>query len=373
MNLQRYSRQVILKNFGEESQSRLLKSRILVAGAGGLGCPALMYLAAAGAGTICIADFDKVDLSNIQRQVLYKEADCGFAKATTAAGNLMLINSEINIEVFDRQITNENALELISRYDVIIDCTDNFPSRYLINDACCIADKPLVYGAVLGFEGQAGVFNLQDGTDEPRTNYRDLVPVPPEAGSVFSCSDAGVIGAMPGVIGSIQALEAIKIVTNIGKPLANRIISYNSFTGSFYEFTVTPNPAKPVMPADEEEFRNFDYAGICAPQYSSVKEIGAEEFIVETSTGGYEIIDVREDHEPLDMEEFGAVRIPLSSFSENSPAGYSGKRVIIFCEAGVRSRKAAELLRSSNPGVETYSLSGGAGALRNYLQTQNRK
>ena len=373
MDLQRYSRQVILKNFGEESQSRLLKSRILVAGAGGLGCPALMYLAAAGAGTICIADFDKVDLSNIQRQILYKENDCGLAKAETAARNLKLINSEIIIEVFDRQITNQNALELINSYDVIIDCTDNFPSRYIINDACCIADKPLVFGAVLGFEGQAGVFNLADGTDERRTNYRDLVPVPPEAGSVFSCSEAGVIGAMPGVIGSIQALEAIKIVTNVGKPLANRIITYNSFTGSFYEFAVTPNPERPVMPADEDEFRNFDYDQICTPMSSGVREIGAEEFLVETGTGTYEIIDVREEHEPSDMEEFGAVRIPLSSFKKNSTAGYSDKKVIVFCEAGVRSRKAVELLMAENPGVEAYSLSGGAGALRNYLKTQNRK
>ena len=370
MNSGRYNRQIILRNFGEEAQTRLLNSKILVAGAGGLGCPALMYLAAAGAGTICIADFDKVDLTNIQRQVLYKESDCGQPKAETAARNLKLINSEIDIEVFSGKISNDNAIELFSRFDVVIDCTDNFASRYLINDACCIVDKPLIYGAVLGFEGQAGVFNLDDCNEGIKTNYRDLFPLPPEPGSVFSCNDTGVLGVVPGVIGTMQAAEAIKIVTKSGKPLANKIVSYNAFNGSFYEFRVTPFPDKAGMPANKDEFMSFDYSGFCALPDSDVKEIGVEEFVAAAKSGDCEFIDVREEHEPADMAEFGTVRIPMSSFIERAASVISGKKIVIFCEAGERSKTAVNILQSNNDGIEAYSLKGGAKALRKYLQTQ---
>ena len=372
MNSGRYNRQIILRNFGEEAQTRLQNSKILVAGAGGLGCPALIYLAAAGAGTICIADYDKVDLSNIQRQVLYKESDCGQPKADTAAKNLRLMNSEISIVVFDSKITNLNAIELISEYDVVIDCTDNFESRYIINDACCIVDKPLIYGAVLGFEGQVGVFNFSTGDNVCKTNYRDLFPEPPEPSSVFSCNDSGVLGVVPGVIGTLQAAEAIKIVTKSGTSLSGRLISYNSFTGSFYEFKVTPSPERINKPLNKKEFKKFDYSGFCSLAKSEIREILAEDFISMTGSGKYEIIDVREEHEPLDMSKFGAVRIPLSRFIDCSKDDFVGKNYVIVCETGERSRRAVDKLQSLIKDVNAFSLKGGARALRNYIPTKSQ-
>lgn len=373
MNFQRYGRQIILKEFGEAAQRKLMDSRILVAGAGGLGCPVLTYLAAAGAGVIGIADFDTVELSNIHRQPLFRESDCGQPKAGTAAGNLSLINSGVRTEIHNMRISNENAIELISKYDVVIDCTDNFATRYIINDACFIAGKPLVYGAVLGFEGQAGVFNIPVADGGRSSNYRDLFPEPPEAGSVFSCSESGVLGAVPGVIGCIQAAEAIKIVTGTGIPLRDRIISYNALRGDFYEFEISKPREKYSMPANEEEFRNYDYNDFCGQSQLNVKEITCAEFLSAASAGEYELIDVREDHEPNDMCEFEATRIPLSKFADFISKHDFGNRVVICCEAGVRSRRAVELLQAKRPDTEAYSLRGGIRELRELHKTKSKQ
>ena len=232
-NYNRYQRQIQLKEIGQLGQEKITHAKVLMIGAGGLGCPALQYLAAAGVGTIGIVDFDVIEMSNLQRQILYTVDDIGQSKAITAAKKLSLLNPEIIIDVYNVQITNNNALEILENYDIIIDGSDNFATRYLINDACVLLDKPLIYGAVLRFEGQIGVFNLADETTNSKTNYRDLFPKPPDLDSSISCNDVGVLGVIPGIIGTMQATEALKIITGIGKSLTNKIISYNALENTF--------------------------------------------------------------------------------------------------------------------------------------------
>ncbi len=239
MSDRQYERQVILKEFGKEGQEKLRRARLLAVGAGGLGCAALQYLVAAGVGTIGIVDFDTVDITNLHRQVLYSFEDIGKPKAETAASKLRAMNPDAEIIVYPFTLTQHIALEIIAEFDLVIDCTDNFSSRYMINDACVFLGKPLVFGAVWQFEGQVGVFNLSNENDGYTTNYRDLFPNQPDLSRSLSCQEAGVLGVLPGIIGTLQATEAIKIITGIGKPLSNSILTYNALTNSFHEFHVT--------------------------------------------------------------------------------------------------------------------------------------
>jgi len=254
----RYQRQIQLKEIGSVGQNKITQAKVLIIGAGGLGCPALQYLAAAGVGTIGIVDFDVVELSNLQRQILYTVDDIGQSKATTAAKKLEALNPEIKIESYNVQITNKNALDILENYDLIIDGSDNFATRYLINDACVLLDKSLVYGAVLRFEGQIGVFNLVDKDTNSKTNYRDLFPKPPDLDSAISCNDLGVLGVIPGIIGTMQATEALKIITGIGKPLVNKIISYNALENTFYDFEIVANANSSIdYPKSKTSFLNY--------------------------------------------------------------------------------------------------------------------
>ena len=225
----RYHRHLVLQDFGPENQIKLKQSKVLVVGAGGLGSPVLLYLAAAGVGTIGIVDFDNVDISNLQRQVLFTELDVGKNKAEAAAARLREKNSLVNYHPFPIQITSENALSMIRDYDLIVDGTDNFPTRYLLNDAAVLSDKPLVYGSILKFEGQVSVFNVRNEKGYS-ANYRDLFPVPPHPSSVPNCAEAGVLGILPGIIGSLQANESIKLLTGIGEPLINRLLIFDSLS-----------------------------------------------------------------------------------------------------------------------------------------------
>src|SRR5687767_8417729 len=221
--LQRYSRHLSLQNFGMANQLKLKNAKVLVVGAGGLGCPALLYLTAAGVGTIGIADFDSIDISNLQRQVLYTTSDVGKKKAEVAARRLRELNPLISFQLHTQQIKATNALGIIASYDVVLDGTDNFPTRYLLNDACVLLNKPLVYGSILRFEGQVAVFNYPISKSYS-ANYRDLFPEPPPPEVVPDCEQAGVLGVLPGIIGSMQANEVIKIVTGIGEPLAGKLL-----------------------------------------------------------------------------------------------------------------------------------------------------
>lgn len=359
---QRYERQLILKEFGTVAQDKLSGAKVLVVGAGGLGCPALQYLAAAGVGKIGIVDFDKVELTNLQRQTLFTVDDIGKPKAVVAAERLKQFNPEINFSVYATKLETTNALEIINEYDVVVDGSDNFATRYLVNDACVLLNKPLVYGAVLRFEGQVGVFNLKENNGGCSTNYRDLFPQPPEAATVPSCNEAGVLGVLPGIIGTMQAAEAIKIITGIGVPLSNTILSYNMLSNVFYECAVSPlKNVEIVYPRTVEEFKNFDYDWYCnGIDYSN--EITPAEFDALRKNEKIKIIDVREKGELPVIDEFDCLQIPLSRFKENIPGISTKDKIVLICKSGKRSLSALKLLKEKSTDYNAYSLRGGIDA-----------
>ncbi|HMS64199.1 MAG TPA: HesA/MoeB/ThiF family protein [Ignavibacteria bacterium] len=355
----KYEKQILLREFGEAGQKKLNKAKVLIIGAGGLGCPALQYLAAAGVGNIGIADFDVIEISNLHRQILFTVNDIGKSKAETAASKLKELNPDIRIDRYNFRITNKNALEIIAKYDLVIDGSDNFNTRYMINDVCVLLGKPLIYGAVSGFEGQAGVFNLSDEINNFKTNYRDLFPNPPETASEFSCNESGVLGILPGMIGIMQATEAIKIITGIGIPLKNRIISFNALSNSYHEFQITTNvKSKESMPQSESEFFNFNYDWFCNKDQSN-SEINAEEFDMLRAKEDITIIDVREKNELPEVNEFSYRQFSLSEL-ENSQVNFSkDKKIVLFCNTGSRSLKAIKILKDKISDAEAYSLKGG--------------
>jgi len=363
---QRYQRQTVLKEFGTEGQDKLFQAKVLVVGAGGLGCPALQYLSAAGVGTIGIIDFDVIELTNLQRQTLYSVEDLGKPKAATAAGKLKSFNPDILFPVYNVKLETKNALEIIDEYDVIIDGSDNFATRYLVNDACVLLNKPLVYGAVLRFEGQVGVFNLTDQETGCMTNYRDFFPQPPLPSSVPSCNEAGVLGVLPGIIGTMQAAEAIKVITGIGKPLCNKIVSYNLLNNLFYEFSISP--AKEVnvnIPKTKLAFLNFNYEWFCGA-IDEPLEISPEEFDKLRLKEKINIIDVREIDELPVVVEFLFTQIPLSSFEEAIAEISIDNRIVIFCQTGKRSLAAVKMLTEKFPACMAYSLQGGVEAWKKH-------
>ncbi len=358
-NYNRYQRQIQLKEIGQVGQNKMAQAKVLVIGAGGLGCPALQYLAAAGVGTIGIVDFDVVEISNLQRQILYSVDDIGKSKAITAAKKLEALNPEIKIESCNIQITNKNALEILENYDIIIDGSDNFATRYLINDACILLDKPLIYGAVLRFEGQIGVFNLADKDTNSKINYRDLFPKPPDFASAISCSEVGVLGVIPGIIGTMQATEALKIITGIGKPLVNKIISYNALENTFYDFEIVANPNQSIdFPISKAEFSDYNYEWFCNSNLD-VDLISVEEFDILRKQEKITIIDVREKGELPLVDEFTFTLIPLSEFEKRVLTISTENRIVVFCKSGQRSTKAVKILKEKFPACLVCSLAGG--------------
>ena len=366
--LERYSRHLIIPEFNIEGQRKLKESKVLVVGSGGLGSPLLLYLTAAGVGTIGIVDFDTVDESNLQRQVLFTVDDIGKSKSKTAAQKLKRLNPHVEFHVYDTQLTSENALEIIRDYDVIADGTDNFPTRYLVNDACVILGKPNVYASIFRFEGQVSVFNhlLPDGSRGP--NYRDLFPEPPPPGLVPSCAEGGVLGVLPGIIGSLQANEVIKIVTCIGEPLTGRLFLFDAFS---FE-TRTVKVAKD--PDTKEITKLIDYIEFCGLNNSSqkteenmVKEITVQELASLKENGSdYQLIDVREPYERQIASIEGEL-VPLAqimSFVDNIARD---KKVIIYCRSGSRSAQAVLQLEKQNGFDNLYNLKGGILAWANEI------
>jgi len=355
----RYQRQITLKEFGKEGQEKLLKAKVLVVGAGGLGCPALQYLAAAGVGSIGIVDFDIVELSNLQRQTLYNVTDIGKPKAALAAEKLRLFNPDIQFHVHEVRLDSKNAWELISEYDIVLDGTDNFATRYLVNDACVLLSKRLVYGAILRFEGQVGIFNFSGRHHHYKTNYRDLFPKPPLPSTVPSCNEAGVLGVLPGIIGIMQAAEVIKIITGIGEPLCNKILSYNVLNNSFYEFNISPaKNTDAFFPKSKSEFENFDYEWYCGAKQEPL-EITIGDFEQLRANEEITIIDVRETGELPSVNEFSFIQIPLSRFGIVIEKHLIKNKTIIFCQSGKRSLTAAKMLKEKFPESSVYSLKGG--------------
>ena len=309
--MDRYDRQTRLKGFGQEKQALLQQAKVLVIGAGGLGVPVLQYLTAMGVGTIGIAEHDTVSITNLQRQVLYYTSDEDQPKLSLAVERLKQLNPTVRFREHDTWLQTDNALEIVGAYDVVVDCSDNFGTRYLINDACVITGKPLVYGAIYQYEGQVSVFNYQGGA-----TYRCIFPEPPEAGQMLNCSEIGVLGVLPGIVGCYQANETVKIITGIGKPLCNTIVSYNALTNLFYEFSISPAKEMNLsIPKNQEEFRNFNYDWFCGT-HEELNEITPAEFDTLKVREKIDIIDVREIDELPEVDEFLFTKIPLSKFEE---------------------------------------------------------
>jgi adenylyltransferase/sulfurtransferase len=340
---ERYQRQILLKGFGLEGQHKLLQAKVLVVGAGGLGCPALQYLAAAGLGTIGIVDEDIVSITNLHRQILFTVDDIGLPKAFIAKERLAKLNPEINIAAYNERLTTGNALAIIKDYDIIIDATDNFSTRYLINDACVLLNKPIVYGAVSQFEGQLAILNYKITASIASANYRDLFPTPPIDGEVLNCAEAGVLGVLPGIIGSMQASETIKLITGIGKPLINTVLTFNSLTNQIYEIEIVAKEAtRSLIPANTADFIKMDYEWFCTSRNNKF-EIDIKDFNRIANSGDIEIIDVRELGEMPILTDFNYVQIPLSQFNNNI-ASIKKETIIVFCQSGKRSLQAAQML-----------------------------
>lgn len=355
----RYQRQTSISGFGEAAQQKLARAKVLVAGAGGLGCPALLYLAAAGVGCIGIAEDDVVELSNLQRQTLYNIYDIGKPKLSCAIAHLSAFNPDIKYIAHSIRLDSSNALDIIEQYDLVIDGTDNFATRYMLNDACVLLDKPLVYGAVLRYEAQVAVFNLKDPKTGIKTNYRDAFPHPPDIAAVTSCNEAGVLGVVPGIAGSMQAAEAIKIITGTGVPRCNKILSFNVLNNRYYEIEISPIKEKhSQMPDTSEKFRAWDYAWHCADKLSEY-EIPIARFDIMRANEDLFIIDVREPYEQPTVEGFPYTNIPLAQFEDRLEEIPEGKPIVLFCKSGKRSMLAWQILQKNKTSVQAYSLKGG--------------
>lgn len=339
---QRYARHYLLKDFGFENQQKLAEAKVLVIGAGGLGCPVLQYLAASGVGTIGIADDDLISLSNLQRQVLYSTWDIGFAKAAVAKLKLQQLNPEITIESLRMVISSENALQVIDPYDVVIDCTDNFAARYLINDACVLLNKPLIFAAVYQYEGQLAVFNVADNAGN-KANYRHLFAIPPDPLEVADCNEIGVLGVLPGIIGMMQANEALKLITGIGEVLINKIMTFSMLTyDSLIIDIATDSSVDVYLPKDKTAFKNTNYNWLCGSSIKDIEDLGAQSFLQRINQPDTMVIDVRECNE-LPKVDFLNLSVPLRALSDRIPE-IEAHNIILFCQSGKRSLKAAQLL-----------------------------
>ncbi len=357
---ERYARQLSLPGFGEAGQRALREGSVLVIGAGGLGCPALQCLAAAGVGRIGIVDDDVISLSNLQRQVLYTTDTVGQPKAEVAATVLARLNPDCRYEPRATAVSRENALELLSDYDVIIDGTDNFAARYLINDACVLLGKPLVYGSVHRFEGQVAVFNYQGSA-----HYRDLFPEPPPAGQVPDCAQAGVLGVLPAIIGSMQAAEAIKVLTGMGTPLKNRLLSYDLLQQEWTPFSFSASGRK-SGPGNVIEFRHWnDSSERASSAGHELRNIEGAAFRELLEGGNCVVIDVREAGEKPDAAGFDYLHIPMNELPARA-ADFHHQTIVLFCHSGIRSAVAAGYFPEDN---RLYHLKGGIVKWLHYLST----
>jgi sulfur-carrier protein adenylyltransferase/sulfurtransferase len=357
----RYDRHIIIPDFGLQAQKKLKAAKVLVVGSGGLGSPALLYLAAAGVGTIGIVDFDVVDDSNLQRQVLFGVDAIGKPKAEEAKRRLLALNPHIRIQVHNTQLTSKNALDIIRDYDVVADGTDNFPTRYLVNDACVLLDKPNVYASIFQFEGQVSVFHYRNAAGELGPNYRDLYPTPPPPGLVPSCAEGGVLGVLPGIIGSLQALEVIKVITGVGETLSGRFYIFDALNFESRTFRIKRSPANPLNGDNPTITALIDYEQFCGMKAveKPIKEISPQELRQWQERGeDLQVIDVREPHEYA-IVNIGAELMPLATVSANADRIDRDKKVVVHCKMGGRSAKAIRELEEKFGFQNLYNLKGG--------------
>lgn len=358
--LKRYNRHIILPEFGMEGQQKLKSARVLVIGAGGLGCPVLQYLAAAGVGTIGVIDFDTVDESNLQRQILFGSSDVGKLKAEAAGQKISLQNPHVQTEIHPVKLTTGNALEIFSRYDLVVDGSDNFPTRYLVNDACVILNKPLVFGSIFKFEGQVSVFNYTSPGGQRSPTYRCLFPEPPAEGEVPNCSEIGVLGVLPGLIGTIQATEAIKVITGIGAPLAGKLLLLDALTmqTNILKFS--------AVPANYEIKSLGEYEEVCevkpVEKDTEKEEISVHE--LKEKLDNQEkvfLVDVREAYEQ-EICTLGGILIPMNQLRDNIEKIPTDVPVILYCHHGRRSAMVAKFLREQFGYTNLSNLEGGINA-----------
>ncbi len=349
--VKRYSRHLIMPEVGVDGQRKLKASKVLCIGAGGLGSPVAMYLAAAGVGTLGIVDFDVVDFSNLHRQILHGTSDVGRSKLASAKDKLTAINPEVKIVLHEVALSSQNALELFKPYDVIVDGTDNFPTRYLVNDACVLLGKPNAYGSIFRFEGQASVFGTKDGPC-----YRCLYPEPPPPGLVPSCAEGGVLGVLPGMVGMIQATEAIKLILGVGEPLIGRFLIYDALRMRFRELKLRKDPDCPVCGTHPTVTALIDYEEFCGihpavPETATVTDHATEITAVELKQrldrgDALKIVDVREPNEYQINRIGGSVLIPLGDVPQRYRELDPSDEIVVQCKVGGRSAKAADFLRS---------------------------
>jgi sulfur-carrier protein adenylyltransferase/sulfurtransferase len=345
--IQRYSRHLIMPEVGMDGQLKLKNAKVFCIGTGGLGAPLGVYLAAAGVGRIGLVDFDVVDNSNLQRQILFGTKDVGRAKIAAAADRLRDLNPEIQIDTYETRLTSDNALDLFKPYDIIVDGTDNFPTRYLVNDACVILGKPNVYGSIFRFEGQATIFAYPGGPC-----YRCLYPEPPPPGLVPSCAEGGVLGVLPGIVGSIQAAETLKLILGAGDSLVGRLLLFDALAMKFRELKLRKNPECPACGDHPTVKKLIDYEEFCgirgeeAPAIAStVPEITPKELKQRLDRGDdLFILDVREPHE-YQICNIGGKLIPLGEISRRAHELDSSREIVVHCRSGKRSAEAAEFLR----------------------------
>lgn len=362
---ERYSRHLIVPEIGLEGQKRLKAASVLCIGTGGLGSPLLLYLAAAGIGRIGIVDFDVVDTSNLQRQIIHGTSWVGKPKIESAKNRIHEINPYCQVDLYETRLSSENALEIIKPYDIVVDGTDNFPTRYLVNDACVLLNKPNVYGSIFRFEGQATVFNYEDGP-----NYRDLYPEPPPPGLVPSCAEGGVLGILPGIIGIIQATETVKIITRQGNTLSGRLLLYNALEMKFRELKLRPNPIRPVIEKliDYEQFCGIPQAKAEeAKQQMEISEMTVKELkeLLDSGAKDFVLVDVRNPNEYEIAKIPGSVLIPLPDIENGDGVAkvkeiLNGQRLIAHCKMGGRSAKALAILKEA--GIEGTNVKGGINA-----------
>ncbi|MBN3907052.1 MAG: molybdopterin-synthase adenylyltransferase MoeB [Nostoc sp. NMS1] len=359
---ERYSRHLILPEVGLEGQKRLKAASVQCIGTGGLGSPLLLYLAAAGIGRIGIVDFDVVDTSNLQRQVIHGTSWVGKPKIESAKNRIHEINPYCQVDLYETRLTSENALEILQPYDIVVDGTDNFPTRYLVNDACVLLNKPNVYGSILRFEGQATVFNYQGGP-----NYRDLFPEPPPPGMVPSCAEGGVLGILPGIIGLIQATETVKIILGQGNTLSGRLLLYNALDMKFRELKLRPNPIRPVIEKliDYEQFCGIPQAKAEeAKQQMESQEMTVKDLkeLLDSGAKDFVLLDVRNPHEYDIAKIPGSVLVPLPDIENGNGVAkvkeiLNGHRLIAHCKMGGRSAKALAILKEA--GIVGTNVKGG--------------
>ncbi len=350
--MERFERQMILPELGIEGQQKLRSAKVLVVGAGGLGCPALLYLAAAGVKTIGIADGDKIEASNLNRQILFGYNNIGKSKASTTAKIITEKYPDIHVNAYDEFLTVENIPLILPHYDVVVDGTDNFASRYMLNDASVLFDKPLVYGAIYRFEGQVALFNAGNGS----ANYRDLFPQIPTFGEVANCSEAGVLGVLPGIIGILQATEAIKWIAGIGRPLVNKVLFCNLTNHSFYEIDLAPNEdAQKNRPTTLEDFQKANYSADCM----TVADIGWKKALESSTQKTSVFVDIRDPTEMPRWSSSQCLEIPYGRLAERAELFSGETPVFLFCQHGIRSRPAAVELRKIFKRNSIYSITGG--------------